>query len=49
MAKNLDIEKVANTKMFTCDSGEQCTVVEMLGMKSYENIYLSFGLEELSW
>ena len=49
VAKNLDIEKVANTKMFTCDSGEQCTVVEMLGMKSYENIYISFGLEELSW
>lgn len=41
VAKNLDIEKVANTKMFTCDSGEQCTVVEMLGMKNYENIYIS--------
>ena len=48
-AKNLDVEKVVSTKMFTGETGQQCTVIDILGEKNYKSIYISFGTEELSW
>lgn len=48
-AKDLNIETVRTSKMVNCSDGNTCTVPEMLGRTSYENIYISFGVEELGW
>lgn len=48
-SKTLDIESVMSSKIAETAEGQQCTVAEYLKTRTYRNIYLSFGLEELNW
>lgn len=48
-AKDLNIETVRTKKLVDGSDGNTYTVPEMLSRASYENIYISFGVEELSW
>lgn len=47
-SKELDIENVATSKLMKCRTGYD-TVYQKLCEKTYDNIYVSFGIEELSW
>lgn len=47
--RNLNISTVMSSKVAKDSSGEACTVLEALTDKSYDRIYVSFGLEELNW
>lgn len=48
-SKGLNIEKVMTEPVVTSEDGTMITVLEALEQKNYENIYISFGLNELGW
>lgn len=47
-SKGLNIEKVMTDKVVETEDGT-VTVLEALELKDYDNIYISFGLNELGW
>ena len=47
-SKGLNIEKVMTDSIVSTDKG-MITTLEALKLKQYDNIYISFGLNELGW
>ena len=47
-SKGLNIEKVMTDAIVSTDKG-MITTLEALKLKQYDNIYISFGLNELGW
>ncbi len=48
-AKGLTIDDVMEENVATNSAGEACTIEALLNEKKYDNIYISFGLNELGW
>lgn len=48
-SKGLNIEKVMTEEVVPLEDGTMVTVLEALNYKQYDNIYISFGLNELGW
>lgn len=48
-SKGLTIDDVMGEDVATNSAGEACTIEEFLNEKQYDNIYISFGLNELGW
>lgn len=48
-AKGLTIDSVMDEPIATSSTGEACTIEVFLSEKKYDNIYISFGLNELGW
>lgn len=48
-AKGLTIDDVMEENVATNSAGEACTIEALLNEKEYDNIYISFGLNELGW
>lgn len=47
--KGLNIEKVMSDPVVQLDDGSMVTVIDALNYRHYDNIYISFGLNELGW
>lgn len=48
-SKGLNIEKVMTDPVVELDDGTMVTVLDALNYRHYDNIYISFGLNELGW
>lgn len=48
-SKGITIDNVMEEAIATNSAGEACTIEEFLNEKKYDNIYISFGLNELGW
>ncbi len=48
-SKGLNIEKVLTDEVVETEDGDSITVLEALAIYQYDNIYISFGLNELGW
>lgn len=48
-SKGLNIEKVMTDPVVELEDGSMVTVLDALNYKHYDNIYISFGLNELGW